>query len=162
MIQIDVQLDRAGLEALDGVAERIPWALQRLLGREAELAARDMKEEMARQKIASTSLMINSVRADAINPLTWQVGPHVAHARYVLEGRKPGGRMPPWRAIQDWMKVRRLGSDRASAWAVARAIARRGIKPRDYLTPVADRITARLVDSGATVVSAAMEGGRVG
>lgn len=158
MIQIDVQWDRSGLETLDGAAERIPWALQRLLAKEAELAARDMKQTMADQGAAATSLLINSVRADQVDPLEWRVGPHVAHARYVLEGRKPGGKMPPWRAIQDWMKVKRLGSDRASAWAIARAIRQRGIKARDYLTPVADRVAARLLDSGATAVRTALTG----
>lgn len=158
MIRLDVRFDDTGLRALDALPERISWALQRLLAREAEMAARDMKQEMARQKIAATSLLINSVRADPITPLEWRVGPHVAHARYVLEGRKPGGKMPPWRAIQDWMKVKRLGGDRASAWAIARAIQRRGIKPRDYLTPVADRVAARLREQGATAIGAALTG----
>lgn len=162
MIRMDVRFDDAGLKNLAAAPERIPWALQRLLAREAETAARDMKQEMAQQKIAATSLLINSVRADPIDPLEWRVGPHVAYARSVLEGRKPGGKMPPWRAIQDWMKTRRLGTDRASAWAIARAIQRRGIKARDYLTPVADRVAARLRDQGATVVAQALAGGHVG
>jgi hypothetical protein len=159
MIRLDVRFDDAGLRALDALPERIPWALQRLLAREAEEAARFMKQTLADQGAAATSLLINSVRADQIGPLEWRVGPHLAYARYVLEGRKPGGKLPPWRAIQDWMKSKRLGGDRASAWAIARAIQRRGIKPRDYLTPVADRVAARLADQGITAIHAAVVGG---
>lgn len=161
MIQIDARFEDGG-RALADLPERLRWGVQRLIAREAETAARDMKQEMANQKIAATSLLINSVRADRVDPLEWRVGPHVAYARYVLEGRKPGGKMPPWRAIRDWMKVRRLGDSRAAAWAIARAIQRRGIKPRDYLTPVADRVAARLRDQGATVVVEALRGGHVG
>lgn len=158
MIQIELQGD--GRDALDRMPERIQWALQRLIAREAEIAARDMKQELAYQGAAATSLLINSVRADRVDPLEWRVGPHVAYARYVQEGRKPGGKMPPWRAILDWMKVKRLGNDRASAWAIARAIQRRGIKPRDYLTPVADRVAARLIADAQTDVRVALVGGR--
>lgn len=159
MIQIELQGDRTRA-SLDQMPEQLQWALQRLIAREAETAARDMKQTLADQGAAATSLLINSVRADQVNPLEWRVGPHVAYARYVLEGRKPGGKLPPWRAIQDWMKVKRMGNDRASAWAIARAIQRRGIKPRDYLTPVADQVAARLADQGAAVIGVALAGGR--
>lgn len=159
MIQIEMQRDDATRAALDQMPERLQWALQRLLAREAEEAARTMKQTLADQGAAATSLLINSVRADQTDPLEWRIGPHVAYARYVLEGRRPGGKMPPWRAILDWMKVKRLGNDRASAWAIARAIQRRGIKPRDYLTPVAEHVAARLRDQGVTAIRAALVGG---
>ena len=158
MIRLDVQLNDEATKALTAAADRLPWGLQQLLAREAQWAARDMKQELAQQRIAATSLLINSVRADPVDPLEWRVGPHVAYARYVLAGRKPGGQMPPWRAILDWMKVRRIGNDRATAWAIARAIQRRGIRARDYLTPVAERVNARLLDAGVTVVTTAFDG----
>lgn len=160
MIQIDVRFEGAG--EIGALPEHLRWALQRLIAREAEQTARDMKQEMARQRIAATSLALNSVRADPVDPLEWHVGPHVAHARYVLEGRRPGGKMPPWRAIRDWMKVKRLGDSRASVWAIARAIQRRGIRPRDFMTPVAERLIGRLRERGATAVDDALRGGNVG
>ena len=155
MIRLDVQLNDEATKALTAAADRLPWGLQQLLAREAQWAARDMKQELAQQRIAATSLLINSVRADEVSPWEWRVGPHVAYARYVLEGRKPGGKMPPWRAILDWIKVKRIGNDRATAWAIARAIQRRGVQGRDYLTPVAERVNDRLSDAGATVVATA-------
>lgn len=159
---IEIRVDAPELGRLTHLPRNLRWALSRLLAREAEASARDMKGELAQQRIAATSLLINSVKADALDELTWQIGPHVEYDRYVLEGRQPGGKQPPWRAILDWMKVKRLGSDRASAWAIARAIQRRGIKGRNYLAPVADRTARRLETRGAAVVDEAIGRGDVG
>ncbi len=159
---IDVRLELPAEFPLERLPQELRWALQRLVARQAQEAARDMKGEMALQGMAATSLLINSVKADQLDENTWQVAPHVEYARYVLEGRRPGGRMPPWRAIADWLKVKRLGSDRAAAWAVARAIQRRGIKARDYLTPVAQRTETRLQAAGAATVAQVLGGGHVG
>lgn len=149
---IEMRVETAGLKGLAGGSAGLRWALGRLIATEADKAARDMKDELARQGIAATSLLIESVKADAVDELTWIVGPHVNYARFVLEGRKPGARLPPWQSIADWLRVRQRPSDRASAWAVARAIQRRGVKGRDYLTPVARRVLERLERRGATVV----------
>jgi hypothetical protein len=159
---IDVRLEIPSEFSLQTLPQELRWALQRFIAREAQWAARDMKQELARQRIAATSLLINSIKADPVDADTWQVAPHVEYARYVLEGRRPGGKMPPWRAIADWLKVKGLGSSRASAWAIARAIARRGIKGRDYLTPVAERTKDRLQTGGAAVVAQVLGGGHVG
>ncbi len=158
---IEIRLDLPELSALERWPQDLRWALARLVAREAHETARDMKGELARQGAAATSLLVNSVKADALGELAWQVGPHAQYARYVLEGRKPGGRLPPWRAIADWLRTKRLGSDRASAWAVARAIQRRGVKGRDYLTPVADRTQNRLEARAAAALAQEMDG-RVG
>lgn len=155
---IEIRLDAPELARLGQLPESLRWALQRLIAREAEEAARDMKQEMAQQRLAATSLLINSVKADQVDDLTWQVAPHVAYARYIHDGRKPGGKMPPWRAILDWMKVKRLGNSRAAAWVVARAIQRRGIRPRDSLTPVAERTETRLRQRAATILQDALPG----
>ena len=159
---IEIRVEAPELGRLTELPDNLRWALGRLLAREAEEAARDLKGELARQRIAATSLLINSVKADRANDLAWRIGPHVEHARYVLDGRKPGGKMPPWRAILDWMKVRRLGSDRAAAWAIARSIQRRGIEGRDYLTPVADRAAKRLETRGPAALAEALGRGDVG
>lgn len=155
---IEIRLDAPWLSDLTQMPEALRWALQRFISREAEEAARDMKQEMAQQGLAATSLLINSVKADPVDDLTWQVAPHVAYARYLHEGRKPGGKMPPWRAIQDWMKVKRLGTSRAAAWAVARAIQRRGVRSRDFLTPVAERTAERLRQRAPAALNEALPG----
>lgn len=52
-------------------------------------------------------------------------------AVFVERGRRPG-KMPPVRALEPWAQ-RKLG-DRRLAWPVARAIGRRGLRPRPVLT----------------------------
>lgn len=51
-----------------------------------------------------------------------------------------------------------MDSSRAAAWAVARAIQRRGIKKRDYLTPVVNRTRDRLAARAPAVISEALTG----
>lgn len=155
---IEVKIEAPDLPIIQQWTPRLHWAVARLIAREAEETARDFKQEMADQGIAATSLMINSVKADRVDDLTWRVGPHVEYARYVLEGRRPGGKFPPWQKIADWLRVRRMDSSRSAAWAVARAIQRRGIKKRDYLTPVVNRTRDRLAARAPDVISEALTG----
>jgi hypothetical protein len=64
------------------------------------------------------------------------------HARWVLEGRSPGARPPPSDVIAAWLRRRGYSRKEASrmAFVVARAIGRRGIKPRPVLARVKPRI----------------------
>lgn len=155
---IEIKIDAPDLPIIQQWSPRLHWAVARLIAREAEETARDFKTEMADQGIAATSLMINSVKADKADDLTWRVGPHVEYARYVLEGRRPGGKLPPWRSIADWLKVRRMDASPRAAWAVARAIQRRGIKGRDYVTPVVQRTRERLAARAPAAIAAALNG----
>lgn len=132
MIQITLSGDAQ--RALEQLPEQLTWALERAISRTAQEGAVFMKQELARQRLAATSLLINSVAAESAGPLTWRFGPHVEHGWYVYQGRRPGGRMPPVAAIRDWVRVKHLGSDRI-AWAIARKIQQRGIPARDYVTP---------------------------
>lgn len=107
MIQITLSGDAQ--RALEQMPEQLTWALERAISRTAQEGAVFMKQELARQRLAATSLLINSVAAEAVEPLTWRFGPHVEHGWYVYQGRRPGGRMPPLAAIRDWVRVKRLG-----------------------------------------------------
>lgn len=53
------------------------------------------------------------------------------HARFVEAGRRPGGRMPPVDAIRQW--ARSKGKAKL-AFAIARSIAKKGIKARPVLS----------------------------
>lgn len=156
---IEIRLDAPDLPRIERWPQQLRWGVSRLIARETEEAARDFKAEMANQGMAATSLMINSVKADKIDDLSWRAGPHVGYARYVLEGRRPGAKMPPWRSIADWLRVKHLDSSPRAAWAVARAIRRRGIKARDFATPVLKRTQTRLIERGPAAISAALNGG---
>lgn len=67
------------------------------------------------------------------------VGTNVQYARFVHEGRRPG-RMPPVRALETW--ARRHGG--LSPFVVARAIARRGIRPRRFLTDALEQVREQI------------------
>lgn len=60
-------------------------------------------------------------------------GPATGYARVVEEGRGANKRPPPSAPIAAWL--RRKGGDPSRAYVVARAIGRRGIRPRPYLIP---------------------------
>lgn len=156
-MNLDIQFDTSALPRLEAMPKKLRVALGRAVALTAQEGAADMKMELARQRIAARSTLINSVKADRVDDLTWTLGPHVNYARAVFEGRTPGGKMPPWRSILDWMKARRIGSDRRTAWAIARSIGRRGIKGRDYVTPVVDRARVRLAERGAAAVNEALD-----
>lgn len=152
---IDVRFDTSELPRLAEMPKKLHWALARAVWTVAEKGAIDMKLELARQRISARSTLIDSVKADKVDELTWTLGPHVSYARAVFEGRKPGGKMPPWQVIQEWAKNRQIGSDRGTAWAIARSIQRRGIRGRDYVTPVVERARARLAELGAAAIAEA-------
>lgn len=132
MIIIEPNAD--DLERLRQMPESLVWALERLIARTAQETAVFMKNELARQRLAATSQLINSVNAEPAGLLMWKVGPKAQHGWWVFQGRRPGGKLPPIGAIRDWVRVRRVGDPRI-AWAVARKIQQRGLAARDYLTP---------------------------
>ena len=67
--------------------------------------------------------------------------------KYISYGRKPGSRMPPVEAIENWIKVRKIlprpitlksGKQRVPtvqqlAYVIARSIAKKGIKARPFM-----------------------------
>ena len=71
------------------------------------------------------------------NDITGRVGSNVVYAPVVEFGRSAGAAMPPPGALLDWM--RRKGIDAEAAFAVARAIGRRGTRPQPYLKPALEK-----------------------
>lgn len=147
-----------GVPRLQQMPEALRWALERAVSRTAQEGAVFMKQELARQRIAATSLLINSVAAETVEPLTWRFGPHVQHGWWVYQGRRPGGPMPPIQAIRDWVRTKHLGDERI-AWAIARKIQQRGIPARDYVTPTVAFAEQRLQTHALAAVQAATGGG---
>lgn len=154
---IRITLSGNAQRALERMPDELGWALDRAISRTAQEGAVFMKQELARQNLAATSLLINSVAAEAVEPLSWRFGPHVEHGWYVYQGRRPGGRMPPIQAIRDWVQTKRLGDERI-AWAIARKIQRDGTPPRDYVTPTqafAEQRLQTLADDAVRTVTGA-------
>lgn len=75
------------------------------------------------------------------NELAVFIGTNVHYGIFVHEGRRPGAKMPPVDVIQEWAQHKRIitstdtpSQARGKAFVIARAIARRGIKPKRFLT----------------------------
>lgn len=70
--------------------------------------------------------------------LEGKVGPSVRYGAAVEFGRRAGARMPPVDALMGWVGRHPRpgrGSRRSQAFALARSIQRRGIRPRPFLRP---------------------------
>lgn len=68
------------------------------------------------------------------------VGVGVKYGKAVHEGRPPG-KMPPVKPLQEWIRRKKLVGDDGkplSAWAVAKSIEKKGIKPNPFLTDALD------------------------
>jgi len=59
------------------------------------------------------------------------------YGKFVDEGRKPGDKMPPVQPILAWIQARRIRTPEYTqpqlAWAIAKSIAKRGIKPTPFI-----------------------------
>ena len=124
--------------------------------------------QLAPQDTRRLAGSINGRISGTYPSLVGQVGPDVAYGRYVEFGRRAGARMPPVDALIGWvrrhwnpafigpmptgvLRPRRAAGRgvseyqiRSRAWALARAIARRGIPPRPFMLPAYDRNRARI------------------
>ena len=58
----------------------------------------------------ATTTLTNSIKADQVDALTWDIGPHVSYAPFVEAGVKPGGKGlprffdPASRSIVQWLQ----------------------------------------------------------
>ena len=73
--------------------------------------------------------------------------------KFIEKGRRPGAKMPPVSAIENWIKVRKIiprpvtlksGKQRVPtvqqlAYVIARSIAKQGIKPRPFMSESIDQ-----------------------
>ncbi len=64
------------------------------------------------------------------NPFA-EVGTNIKYGIYVHEGRRAGAKMPPPGALSKWAGSHGFGKN---VFVLARAISRKGIKPRRFLT----------------------------
>lgn len=66
-------------------------------------------------------------------------------AIWVERGRRPGRRPPPTGALRGWAQRHGIPADPGTLFLIARAIGRRGIRPRPFLVPALERNRARIV-----------------
>ena len=125
--------------------------------------------QLAPQDTRRLAGSINNHITGTYPSLVGQVGPDAGYGRYVEFGRRAGARMPPVDALIGWvrrhwnpafigplrtgqLRPRRAAAPgvsdaqiRGRAFALARAIARRGIPPRPFMLPAYQRNEARIV-----------------
>jgi hypothetical protein len=112
-----------------------------------------MVERDARRTVAQDTRRLSGSITHRITgtgrTLEGRVGPSVQYGRFVEFGRRPG-RMPPGPALVGWvrrhseLRFARRTADREAellrrAWALARAIDRRGIRAQPFLRPAYQR-----------------------
>lgn len=135
-MQIDVRIE--GLEKLQAGAAAAPATLLSET-RTALLAGSLLVEGTARSLAPKDTGRLGGSITHQISGLSSRIGPSVAYGLYVERGRRPG-KPPPVAAIEPW--ARRRG---ANPFLVARAIGRRGTKPRPFLVPALTQNTGRIV-----------------
>ena len=133
--------------------DRADWVIERTLQRLAAEAARKMRVDAPKAQ----STLTQSIKDTKLNDTTYQVGPGVNYADFVLTGRKPG-RLPPFQAIHDWVRVKGIGGNnpRAVTWAIMRGIARQGTRGQDYITPSLEFAAKRMPELTAAFISQAL------
>lgn len=152
-MQIDVRIE--GLEKLQAGAAAAPATL--LAETRTALVAGSLLVEGAARGLApkDTGRLAGSITHN-ISGLTSRIGPSVGYGLFVERGRRPGT-PPPVGAVAGW--AARKGID---PYVLARAIGRKGVRPRPFLVPALTqsqgRIVALFTKVGAKVV-ARMAGG---
>lgn len=140
-----------------GLGKRLSGAPSHLASetRQAMQASLLLIEGAARQGVAQDTRRLagsitHTIAGSGAN-LTGRVGPSVRYGYWVEHGRK-AGKPPPLDAIAGW--ARRHG---IHPFVVARAIGRRGTRPRPFLVPAFEKHRARIErlfrDVGVKVVS---------
>lgn len=139
-IKIDISHARKGLGKMPDAVAR---AVEPRLWRGAEEVARTAKINAPK----AFSNLTNSIRADRIEPLHFQVSQGVNYGRAVEDGSAPHGvnseKLVPW-------VERVLGASgkeaRDKAFLIARAIRRRGTPAQPHMQPAADSGRDRVLE----------------
>lgn len=130
----------ATFDEMDARLARMPAVAAREL-RTAMTASLLLIEGSARSNVAydtgRTAGSISHQISGSGPTLEGRVGPSVRYGASIEFGRRAGARMPPVEALMGWVgrHPSGRGSRRSQAFALARSIQRRGIRPRPFLRP---------------------------
>lgn len=157
-MQIDITIDDARVQAaLDRLPGRVIDAVEVALWRGAEEVARSAKRNAPK----AFSTLANSIKADKLGPLHYRVSPHVNYGPFVEYGRLPGKMPGTANGLMEWIKQKTglSGTDLdRKTFVIARAIGKKGIRPRPYMKPAFDAHRDRIVERvRASAVRAAQE-----
>jgi len=125
----------------DPLARRVLMAAGERLAEHARRKLRDSGKSVSGR--TEKSIVASSPKKDSHGYWKTLVGPKAKHAVYIIKGRRPNSRMPPVSAILKWIRARgiiprqegnRKISQKSLAWAIAKSIAKKGIKPFPFMT----------------------------
>lgn len=128
--------------------KRAPSLVRRELDRSIARGAFEISNAARLLSPEADGLLRKSISRVRFGQADYGVVAKAAYAAAVEGGRKPGP-MPPVQSIDDWMKRKRVGSSdpverRRSAFAIARAIGRRGTKAQPFMQPALEQNRTRL------------------
>lgn len=99
-----------------------------------QLIKNEVVESIRRESLVASGDLLNSVSVTGLRASTNMseatVGSSSPYARYVEEGVRAGGKMPPTSAIYDWMINKGIQPSETGAYLIARKIQEKGIEPR--------------------------------
>lgn len=157
-IRID---DAAVVRGFERFPERMTAAVDAAIWRGGEEIARS--EKRAAPKAFTT--LTNSIRVDRLAPMHVRVATGVNYARPVEEGRAPGKMPGTSNGLMEWVKQKTGQSGKEldrTAFIIARAIGRKGIKPARYAERTVETEGQRVIANvQAAARRAAQEFGRV-
>lgn len=123
-----------------------------------------MVDILTRKRKFASNKLINSIDFNSYvknNIITLEIQ-YADHGKYVVSGRKRNSKQPPTHVIEQWIKLKRIpvtitgkrkgkptgkvkritkrNQEKTLAFVIARSIARDGIQPLNFLTPIESAI----------------------
>lgn len=167
--------------ALRGHGAAVERAVAGELARLAQETARTMKRLAPKWR----STLTNSIAAIKTGDMAWEIGAHVAHAPYVEDGVKPGGKGlprffdPAAKSIVDWLESKAYGGQRKPRMAtralqsretelrdryegLAWHIRHKGVRAQPFVKPAFDELEAKAPERVAAAVRAVLDRGGAG
>jgi hypothetical protein len=135
------------------LGERVPAAIDRGLTAAGRFAVQSAQLRTAWKGKTDLRGFISGFGFAVLPDHTLQVFNRAEHARFVEGGRGSSVKLPPIRLISEWA-ARKLGNY-ALGWPIAKAIAKRGIKPTPIMTSPA--FAAKLREMAQREVRKALE-----
>jgi hypothetical protein len=94
------------------------------------------KSNLRRKKKLATGVLYDSITYTIDRKTGNFQFEYAAHGEFVEKGRRRGAKMPPIKPIEKWIKSRGLD---LNAFAVAKSIQKKGIKPYPFITNEVDK-----------------------
>ena len=141
LIDIDQrQLQRLNMNMRDFERDVLLCAREALKNLGARIIA-DAQTRLRRNKSIATGLLINSGAVKTKGEYV-MAGFPTLYAYYTEFGRR-AGKMPPFRFIYEWVRVKHFASDekeaKSMAYAIQRGIGKKGTRPHPFLKPAYEK-----------------------